>query len=142
MKRFYTILGGFLFAYMASSFVNIVFSENMQGNDAITEIGNTNPSTFSYGTVVSVDDYQIVISEYDYEKDEEIENTYIIDGKTEIKGVNSIAEIAVDDNVDILYSTVDDKKIAQSISVEKPSEDEDPPAETENTQTNNSVNNI
>ncbi len=83
-------------------------------------------SGFAYGTVSQVSGDQIVVSEYDYEKDEETDNTYFLSDKIEIKNVASLKDIAVGDNVDIVYTTSDDKRIAQSISVEKPSSDEDP----------------
>ena len=140
MKHIFKIFISTLFIYLIFSSLNFVFSENMPENELSTEMQSDESSKFSYGTVVSVNNQQIVISEYDYEKDEEVENTYLIDQKTEIKGVNSILDITVDDNVDIVYVINDDKKIAQSISVEKPSEDEDSPTETERMPTNVSSN--
>ena len=91
-------------------------------------------SEFASGTVGSVASDRLVVSEYDYEKDEEIENTYFVNQKTELKGVNSASEIAVDDSVDIVYSTVESKNIAQSIAVEKPSVEDDPPPVEQNAQ--------
>ena len=76
---------------------------------------------FSYGTVKSVSTNQIVITEYDYDKDEEIDISYTVDQNTEFEGVKSIQDIVIGNNVDIVYSVVDDKRIAQSITVEKSS---------------------
>ena len=83
---------------------------------------------FAYGTVVNVAEDYLTVSEYDYENDEEVEKNYFVDSQAEIKGADSILGIAVDDNVDIAYRISNGKNIAQSITVEKPSEEDGPAA--------------
>lgn len=75
-------------------------------------------SEFSYGTVVSVSPAQLVVSEYDYENDVEVTATYEITPAVKLSNVKAIEEIVPGNSVDIIYVVKDDKKIAQSISVE------------------------
>jgi hypothetical protein len=74
---------------------------------------------YSYGTVSSVSADQVVIKEYDYEKDTEVDITYAIDPAAKFENVASAKEIAVGDTVDIDYVVKDSKKIARLIIVEK-----------------------
>ena len=80
-------------------------------------------SAFAYGTVVSITDGEIVVREYDYEKDEEIDNTYVINVKTEYEGVKTFKDIVLGDSVDVVYAVIDNQKVAQSLSIEKPTDD-------------------
>lgn len=81
---------------------------------------------FSSGIVKSVYGEEITVTEYDYDNDEEIDNTYVVDQATELKGVSSLNDIAAEDNIDIVYGKVNGKNVAQSITIEKPTENDDP----------------
>ncbi len=80
---------------------------------------------YSYATVVSVSDKEIVGSEYDYEKDESVNVTYALDPAVKLQNVNSIKEIAVDDSVEIVYTLKDNIKNAISIAVDKDTGEEE-----------------
>ena len=81
---------------------------------------------FSYGTVKSVSGTQLVLSEYDYDQDTDVDVTYTVPPEAELENVNSLAEIAVGDIVDIDFLVKDGKKVATLVTVEKPTgEDED-----------------
>lgn len=86
---------------------------------------------YSWGTVSSVSSNQIVVSEYDYETDENSEVTYTLAPNTEFENVDSLKDIAVGDNVDIEYVVKNGKKVAKTITVEKSSsEEESTPSQT------------
>jgi len=80
---------------------------------------------FSYGTVKSASGDQLVVSEYDYENDKDIDVTYTVGPEATFEGVASFSEIVAGDSVDIDYEIKGDQKIAVSIAVEKVTEDED-----------------
>lgn len=86
---------------------------------------------YSWGEVSSVSSDKIVVKEYDYETDKEIEVTYEVDPKAEFKGVGSLKDVSVGDAVEIEYSVVDSKKVAKIIDVERlSSEEEEASSET------------
>ena len=80
---------------------------------------------YSWGTAKSVSSDQIVVMEYDYDKDEDVEVSYVVDPKVELKGVDSLDDIKVGDDIEVNYVTKDGKKVARVIAVEKPTEEED-----------------
>ncbi len=79
----------------------------------------------TWGPVSSVSSDQIVISEYDYDKDEEVDVAYAVDPNVELINVDSLESITVGDSVDIEYAVRGDQKVAKVITVEKPSEAEE-----------------
>jgi hypothetical protein len=82
---------------------------------------------YTYGIVSSVGTDQIVIKEYDYDKDVEVETTYLVATDTKIENAASLKEIAKGDSVEIDYIAKDDKKMAKIITVEKPLAEEATP---------------
>ena len=80
---------------------------------------------FSYGTVKSISGDQLVVSEYDYENDKDIDVTYSVNAETTYEGVQSLVEIAAGDSVDIDYKIEGHKKTAVAVAVEKGGEDEE-----------------
>jgi len=72
---------------------------------------------YSYGVVVSSSPNQIVLLEYDYDRDEEVQVTYEINVDTKVENVESLDNLQKDDNVEIYYKEAEGKKIA--VSVEK-----------------------
>lgn len=81
---------------------------------------------FSFGTVKSITGDQLVVSEYDYESNADVDVTYQVPAETEFENVASLKEIVVGDSVDIDFLVEGDKKKAVAITVEKPlTEDEE-----------------
>ena len=81
---------------------------------------------FSYGTVKSVTGSQLVVSEYDYDADKDIDVTYSVPPEAKLENVASVQEIAAGDIVDIDFVAKDGQKVASLITVEKPTgQDED-----------------
>ena len=76
---------------------------------------------YSWGTVKEISSDQIVVSEWDTDKSEEVDVVYIIDPKVRLKDVKSLKDIAVGDSVDIDYVVRDGKRVAKVIIVEKTS---------------------
>lgn len=74
---------------------------------------------YSFGTVKSASAADVVVSEYDYETDKDIDVSYVLDPKAELKNVESAEKIAAGDSIDITYVMKDGKKVAKTISVEK-----------------------
>jgi hypothetical protein len=71
---------------------------------------------YTYGSVVSSTPTEIVVSEYNYETDEEVQVTYTITPETKFSNIPGAADLAKDDNVDIYYKVADDKKIASMVT--------------------------
>jgi len=81
---------------------------------------------FSYGTVKSIGTDQLVISEYDYDSDKDVEVTYSAPAGTKFENVTALQEIKAGDAVDIDFLVKNGQKVASAITVEKPTaEDED-----------------
>ena len=89
----------------------------------------------SWGTVSSISSSQIVVTEYDPDKEEEINITYTLDPNVELRNVDSLKSIVVGDDVDIEYVVRGDEKVVKVVSVEKPSYEEDTPPEAYEEQT-------
>ena len=83
---------------------------------------------YAYGKVVSVIAQEIVLAEYDYEKDEEVNETYSIDPKVELQNIESLDHLAAGDEVEIYYDDEPGHRMAVVIS--RPHV-EDTPAESE-----------
>ena len=84
------------------------------------EAGDTE---FSYGTVKSITGNQIVVSEYDYDSDKDVEATYTTTADTKLENVKSVQEIAVGDSVDIDFAVKNGQKVASALTVEKPTDE-------------------
>ena len=80
---------------------------------------------FSYGTVKNVGPDQLVVSEYDYESNSDVEVSYKVSADTEFENVGSLKEVAVGDAVDIDFVLSGDDKVAVAITVEKPLSDDE-----------------
>ena len=86
---------------------------------------------YSWGIVSSISSNQVVVIEYDYDTQEDINVTYTLDPKVELKNVESLKDIKEGDNVVIDYAIKDGKKLAKIITIEEPSyEEEYTPPET------------
>lgn len=116
-------------AFSASFFLSPVFAEEPKAESApAAEVQEPVEveTEFSFGTVKSITDNQIVVSEYDYESNADVDVTYQASGETAFENVGSLKEIAVGDSVDIDFLVKDDQKKAVAITVEKPlTEDEE-----------------
>ena len=75
---------------------------------------------FSFGTVKSLAESQLVVSEYDYESNADVDVTYQVSGETAFENVASLKEVAVGDSVDVDFLVKDGQKKAVAITVEKP----------------------
>ncbi|MDO9463899.1 MAG: hypothetical protein Q7J67_01165 [bacterium] len=73
----------------------------------------------SYGIVRSLSSNELVVRESNDDEGEEVDVSYIIDTKVELKNVKVLEDIAVGDSVEIEYVIRDGKKVAKIISVEK-----------------------
>ena len=79
---------------------------------------------YAYGTVVEVSADRLVVSEYDEVLGTAANVTYTVDPQVTLYDVQSLAEIAVGDEVDIDYVVKDGARYATAIAVAKLSEDE------------------
>jgi hypothetical protein len=80
---------------------------------------------YSWGRVSSLSSNQIMVKEYDYESDEEVDVTYAIDRGVKIENVNSLEEIAIGDSVGIDFLVRNNERVAKVIIVEKSSYEEE-----------------
>ena len=73
---------------------------------------------YSWGTVKSISSSRIIVTEYDYDNNE-AEVAYAVDPKVELRGVKTLKDIAVGDDLDIEYVIRGGKKVAKVLTVEK-----------------------
>lgn len=71
---------------------------------------------YTYGSVVSVSPVQVIISEYNYESDEEVQVSYTINPETKFNNMTGVPDLTKEDNVDIYYKIVGDQKVATMIT--------------------------
>lgn len=76
-------------------------------------------TSFSYGVVKIAAVDQITVTEYDFDKEEDVEVVYAINAETKFVNFGSIAELKEADEVDIEYRLEGDKRIAVSVSKEQ-----------------------
>ncbi|MBL7092293.1 MAG: hypothetical protein ISS24_02730 [Candidatus Omnitrophica bacterium] len=86
---------------------------------------------YSWGIVSSISSDRIVVIEYDYDTREDINVTYTLGPKVDLKNVESLKDIKEGDSIEIDYMISGNKKVAESITVEKPSKEEYAPSQTD-----------
>jgi len=72
----------------------------------------------TYGTIVSMADDKIVILEYDFDLDEDIEVAYMVDENTLFEEIESLGDLRVDDPLEIVYEEKGDERLALLIKKE------------------------
>ena len=81
---------------------------------------------YSWGAIVgSVSSNQIVVREYDYDSDEEVNVTYTVDPQLDLRNVESLKNIKVGASIEIDYVIRKGKNVAVGIEVEKLSQKEE-----------------
>ena len=78
---------------------------------------------FSYGAVKSISENQVVVTEYDYDNDKDMDVAYSVPANVTLEGAAKLTEIVIGDAVDIDYVVKNGQKIASVISVEKGTEE-------------------
>jgi hypothetical protein len=74
---------------------------------------------YSWGTVAEISGDQIVIVEYNYETEEEQNETYLIAPDVELLGISALSEIKVGDAVEFRYAVQGGKKVVLAIGLDK-----------------------
>jgi len=95
--------------------INITVSIAQDAN--IEELGDI--EEFAYGQVLSISSSNVVVKEFDYDKEIEIEVSYKINSDTEFENVGSYNEIVVGDDVEIDYIQKEGINIAINIAKAK-----------------------
>ena len=106
---------------LVSAFVFLPFAHAVSAQNEVEDEGlnaNEEDINYSYGVVVSHSPAQIVLLEYDYDRDEEIQVTYEVNADTKVENVESLDKLQKDDNVEIYYKQVNGKNVATSIEKE------------------------
>jgi len=84
---------------------------------------------YAYGQVLQVSDGQIVLTEINLDE-QPVQSTYTSNDQTVYENVDSLANIAVNDNIEIFYRVDGDTKIAVSVIKEEEDTGADYGAET------------
>ena len=71
---------------------------------------------FSYGLVVKASADELVLAEYDLDRDQEVEISYAIDPSTSLENFTTLDELKTDDEIEIEFKTSDGLKKATKIS--------------------------
>lgn len=74
---------------------------------------------YSWGIIVEVSPMEVVVSEYDYELEKEIDVAYKIDSDTELIDIESISDLTEGDAVEIDYVVKDKDRTAKVIALDK-----------------------
>ncbi len=102
MKRF-----PFIFIFCLS----LIFSPFLQAQDDLE-------NEYAYGTITNITDKEILLKEYNYEKEEFVEITYQLMPETKVRNTDSIKSILNGNQIEILYQDVDGKKNALVVVLE------------------------
>ena len=89
----------------------LVFAVNIP----VSMAQENNEDKFSFGKVVSVTAQEVVVKEYDFAKDADVEMTYAVSGETELGNINVITDLAVNDDIVIDYVEKDGKRVVTTI---------------------------
>jgi hypothetical protein len=120
-KIILTLLIGLLTAY--SPCILNAAQKNTKDTVVTTEsnIGATTETEmdYSYGAVTSITAKKIIIKEYDYENDTEIDIEYLLDPKLELYNIDAIENIDAGDIAVVDFVLDGDNKIAKILTVEK-----------------------
>jgi len=71
------------------------------------------------GVVAKVDAESLVLVEYEYESDEELEVSYQVNDRTQFDNIASLADLQPGDSVEVVYADEAGKKVALAISKEE-----------------------
>ena len=117
---------------------NVMMNEGepMEQSETMEDMEDAQDGKYSFGTVVSVNVNQIVLKEYDYDKDEEVDVTYEVNADVKFENAGALKDIVKDDEVEIYWKDADGKKVATIISKSEDNDDQgnsdmDAPASTE-----------
>ena len=92
---------------------------------------DNNEDKFSFGKVVSINADQIMVREYDFAKDADVEVAYTVTADTEFGNVNAVAELVADDDIVIDYVEKDGKRVVTTLVREEKGVDVPVAAEAE-----------
>ena len=107
MKKYFLISGMIL---------GILVSANIAQAEDNATVGIDESLEYTYGTVVSASPTAVIINEYNYESDEEVKVTYVVNADTKFSNIAAAVNLAKDDNVDIYYKSLGGQKVATMIT--------------------------
>jgi hypothetical protein len=108
MKKVLFILGIFLI-----SGVFVISNYGVAEEVEVEVVGE-----YSFGRVIAVTESQIIVKEYDYSSEEDVEVVYIITSETVLINVETYVELLIGDDVEIDYKDSNGQKIAMVIAKE------------------------
>jgi len=80
---------------------------------------------YSWGVVVEVSSDQVIVSEYDYDLDEEKDVVYKVNPDTELRNIEALEDLTEGDSIEINYVVEAKERIAKVIALEESYLDED-----------------
>ena len=95
-----------LFAMALAFAVNIPVSAAQENN---------NEDKFSFGKVVTVNAQEVMVKEYDFAKDADVEVPYTVTAETELGNVNAVTDLAANDDIVIDYVEKDGKRVVTTL---------------------------
>lgn len=79
---------------------------------------------YAYGTIQEITTDKMVLLEYDFESEKEVEVSYLMDADIVFENFNSIADIKVGDDVDVAFLEENGQKVAALIAIDDSEQDE------------------
>jgi len=86
-------------------------------------VADSEEDKFAFGKVVSVGAHSVVVSEYDFERDADVDVLYWITSETELGNLESLADLVAGDDVVIDYIEIDGDRAATTLVKEMPNPD-------------------
>jgi hypothetical protein len=93
----------------------------LQENEIVSD-ENDEEDKFTFGEVVSVDGDSIVLREYDFTADADVETVYVVTPETEYGNINDLRDLSSGDDVVIDFLTEGDGRVITTIVREEVSE--------------------
>ena len=73
---------------------------------------------YAYGSIISVNSEKMILKEYDFDNEEELENAYFFDSNVELINIETIENLKPGDIVDIDFFKKAEKKIIIAVMLD------------------------
>lgn len=117
MKKCFFIICAIVFT--GNAFIS--FAQNSNAAAAVKPPAPGTDVEISYGTFVKAPAGEIILSEYDAEKDANVNMSYVFDANSTLSNASSVDKIPAGADIDIYYVVANGKKAAKNVVVEPPS---------------------
>ncbi len=103
---------------MGRSLTNFLVGVGLVLNLAVVAFGQeeANNDLYAFGSAVTISPEAIVLSEYDYDSDAEVQVTYAVTPETKFEEMASIQDVKANDYLEIEYTEAEGKRTATLVA--------------------------